>query len=200
MSSLVITVTLATRLASIASALASSVLIFVVRVFTFEVILACNAVSSLVITVTLATRLASMAVCSVTLATRLASIASALASSVLIFVVRVFTFDVSLACKAVSSVVSKVTLAARLVSIASCKVTFATRLASMASAFASSTFKFAFNRVNVIKSLASANVFIDAIVTFLVESLLISTIGNTSLSAILTAASSVRSVIFTFAI
>ena len=83
-SSLVITVTLATRLASIA-----------VCIVTFASRLASMAVCS----VTFATRLVSMAVCSVTFATRLASIASALASSVLIFVVRVFTLEVILACK-----------------------------------------------------------------------------------------------------
>ena len=93
---------------------------------------------------------------------------------------------VILACKAVSSVVITVTLA--------------TRLASIASAFASSTLRFEFNLVNVIKSLlAEVAVINSEIAIFLVWSTLMSTIGKTSFDATSVAAKAVRSVIFTLA-
>ena len=98
------------------------------------------------------------------------------------------------ACNAVSSLVKAVTLVASLDCSA---VSSVLREATLSC----TTLILAFNSVKVIKSFAPDVAFFKlSIVIFLVVSPPTSTIGTTSLSATSTAASSVSSVIFTFAI
>ena len=192
----------------------------VVNALTLVVSLACKAASAASAKTTLAALLDSTAVTladttftfefkrvkvikSLEAATKV--LAAILACKAVSSVVNALTLVVSLACRAVSSVVNALTLvvslACKAVSSLVNKVTLATRLVSTASVLADTTLMLAFNWVKVIKSLAAdVAPFKFSIVIFLVVSPPTSTIGRTSLSATSTAASSVNSVIFTFAI